>query len=253
MNASKTKRIIIRNDGWGTAIVENVLAVLTSSIELFEKSIKPENFNSKMVVVQHSSYHSPPIDHPKMYKRDPENLIFLDTKDNFWSQYAYQFAHEYCHHLIESNFINSFDQFGWFEESLCELASIHSIKNMAQIWINNPPYPNWKDYATSLDEYSNEIINRSSNNIKLPLKNWICNNLEELSKNRYIREKNCLVAVNISDLFFNNPQLWDTIPLIGNVEITESMDFEEFINKWSDLIPDSNKKSWNQLKKRLIN
>lgn len=252
MNVSKTNRIIIRNDGWGNAIVEDILAVLTSSIELFEKNILTEKYNSKMVVVQHSSYHTPPIDHPIMYKRDPENLIFLDTQNRLWAKYAYQFAHEYCHHLIESDFINTNDQFGWFEESLCELASIHSIKNMGQTWKTRPPNPNWSNYSISLEQYANELINRKSNRIEIPLASWLNKNIEELSKNRYLREKNCLIAVNISDIFFGDPSLWNTIPYIGNIEITETMNFEEFIDKWSFFIPESNKKSYNKLLKLIM-
>jgi hypothetical protein len=185
MNATKTNKIIIRNDGWGEAIIENILAVLTSSIQLFENNIEPVNFNNKLTVVQNSNLHTPPIDHPKMYKMEPENLIFLSVEGRFWSKYAYQFSHEYCHHLIESDFINSFDQFGWFEESLCELASIHSLKTMAHNWIISPPYTNWKSYALSLNDYADEILNRQSNKIDYSLSTWIDENIKDLSTDRY--------------------------------------------------------------------
>lgn len=99
----------------------------------------------------------------------------MSASNRLWAKYAYQFAHEYCHHQIFSNFINSYDQFGWFEESLCELASIHSLKYMAEEWRNNPPYSNWRSYSSSLDEYADEIINRESNKIDEPLFEWIEN------------------------------------------------------------------------------
>jgi len=188
-----------------------------------------------------------------MYKRSPENLIYLNTKDKRWSQYSYQFAHEYCHHLIESDFINSFDQFGWFEESLCELASIHSIKNMAHVWQTKPPYDNWREYSESLDEYAEEVLNRKSNNIDIPLSTWIVENLENLSKDRYQREKNCLVATNLFDLFQKTPTLWNTVTCINKIEINEQMNFQEFLDAWENLITDDGKESWLELKNRLLN
>lgn len=30
-----------------------------------------------------------------------EHIIYLSVKDNYWCQWVYQFAHEYCHHLIK--------------------------------------------------------------------------------------------------------------------------------------------------------
>lgn len=253
MNASKTNRIILRNDNWGDAVSENILAVLTSTIELFEENIQPENFNSKLVVVQNSNDHKPPIDHPIMYKGNPENFIFLSVQDRFWANYSYQFSHEYCHHLIESDFINSNDSFGWFEESLCELASIHSIKNMAQTWKKIPPYPNWGGYSKTLDEYADEIINRETNKIEIPLSNWVEANIIQLSKDRYDREKNCLIATNIANIFFNDPSFWNSISYINKIKISEDMVFSGFIEEWGNLLPEKNIHSWNLLKNRLIN
>jgi hypothetical protein len=228
------------------------LAVLTSSIELFEKNIQGENFNLKLVSVRNSNEHIPPIKHPKIYKRNPENCIYLSAHNRYWAKYAYQFSHEYCHHLIESNFINTFDQFGWFEESLCELASIHSLKNMAQIWSKEPPFSNWKSYSTHLEEYAVNILTREANNIDYPLSIWLEENIEQLSKDRYQREKNCLVAANVSDIFFNDPTLWNSIAYIRKVLISKNMTFTNFMLQWGQLLPESNRQSWSLLKERLL-
>ena len=245
--------IQFNNKGWGNALTEDILKVLESATELFQKNIQPEVFNSKKIIIQNSSFHDPPIDHPCMYKRDFQNWIFLSVQDKLWAKYAYQFSHEFCHHLIESDFINSCDQFGWFEESLCELASIHSIKNMAQTWTIKPPYSNWKEYAKSLNEYANEILFRESNRIEIPLSSWINDNIEQLSRDRYQREKNCLVATHISDVFFENPNLWNTICYINKINVVEDMFFEEFLDQWIQLVPETNLIALKSLKEQLIN
>ena len=99
------------------SLIVRFLEFSSSLIDIFEKNIQAENFKSKLVFVQNSDAHRPPVNHPSMYKRHPENVIYLSTKDRYWSQLSYQFAHEYCHHIIESNFINTFYRFAWFEES----------------------------------------------------------------------------------------------------------------------------------------
>lgn len=252
MNSVENNRIVINDDGWGDAVTEDILAVLASSIELFERNIQVENFNPKLVSVQHSNNHEPPIEHPRFYKQTPQNNIYLSAQNKYWAKYAYQFSHEYCHHLIDSDFVNSYDQFGWFEEALCELASIHSLKIMAQIWAEDPPFSNWRTYSTHLDEYAVNILTRDTNNIDCPLSAWLKENIEPLSKDRYLREKNCLVAANISDIFFNEPTLWNSITYIRKVSISQNTTFMDFMAQWGQLLPESNRPSWSLLKDLLL-
>ena len=81
-----------------------------------------------------------------------EITMKLNTGKTFWCQYAYQFAHEFCHVLCDYDS----DKHGnkWFEESICELASIFVLQKMSETWKTAPPYPNWKNYSNSLLDYS---------------------------------------------------------------------------------------------------
>ena len=85
-------------------------------------------------------------------KTDPI-VIQLACKDRRWNQYAYQFAHEFCHVLsgyegLEGNPNN------WFHETICELASVFTLRRMAERWPTHPPYPNWAGYSKHLLEYA---------------------------------------------------------------------------------------------------
>ena len=72
-----------------------------------------------------------------------EIVIRLDTEKTYWSQYAYQFAHEFCHVLCG---LKAGDQRNkWFEETLCETASLYAMRAMSRTWKTSPPYANWKD------------------------------------------------------------------------------------------------------------
>ena len=64
--------------------------------------------------------------------------VFLSATDTYWSQYVYQFSHELCRILTH------FDRYRthkhkWFEESLCELASLHVLRSLAKVWKEDPP------------------------------------------------------------------------------------------------------------------
>lgn len=48
---------------------------------------------------------------------------------------AYQFAHEYCHHLIDEPMDGESCTSFWFEESICELSPVYFMRRIAQRWI----------------------------------------------------------------------------------------------------------------------
>ena len=89
-----------------------------------------------------------------LFRRGPEGEYYvrLNTGNTYWSQYAFQFAHEFGHVLCgyrEGERCNK-----WFEESLCETASLFALRGMSLTWKSDPPYPNWKSYAPALRDYA---------------------------------------------------------------------------------------------------
>ena len=73
-------------------------------------------------------------DHPFVECRDNLNqpyIIKLTAKDNYWCQYVYEFAHEFCHVLSNhSRLIGCKNE--WFHEAICELASIFTLRRMSR-------------------------------------------------------------------------------------------------------------------------
>jgi hypothetical protein len=245
--------IILAKNGWGEALPENLLEVLLSSTILFKKTVAPEQLNPKAIVVQNSSFNKSPLNHPITYISKDVNYILISPKDNRWAQYAYQFAHEYCHHLIEWNFIKEKDKFGWFEESICELASILSLKNMSKVWQINPPYPNWKSYSVSLNEYADNVLNNNPYKIETTLSDWITENTPKLEKDRYLRKMNNFIASSICDIFEKTPSLWNSITYLNEINTSKEMDFCSFLEEWGSKLPPSDHSNWVKLKERLIN
>jgi len=126
---------------------------------------------------------------------DDDYILALTTRDSFWSQYAYQFAHEFCHILSDYERLRSTPN-QWFHESLCELASLFTLKQMAVTWQKHPPYPNWREFATSLNAYAEDLVAR--NFCRLPaganLGDWLHVNEPCLRVNPLQRTLNGLVA-----------------------------------------------------------
>ena len=87
---------------WGQAQLQDIIKLLDSVIIDFYANFDLGQITEKPVYVINSKNKAPQTDGPEIIKLDNFNLIYLNTTDNLWSQYSYQFAHELCHHLIEN-------------------------------------------------------------------------------------------------------------------------------------------------------
>ena len=147
----------------------------------------------------------------RFLKTDPI-VIQLNCKDRRWAQCAYQFAHEFCHVLsgyedLEDNPNN------WFHETICELASVFTLRRMAERWPTHPPYSNWADYSKHLLEYAAARQKREEAQLPIgtTLPVWLSFHESGLRKARYQRGKNDLVAYALLPVFEEFPAGWNAI------------------------------------------
>lgn len=245
------KEFHLHTDGWGQGQLQDISKLLDSVISNFYTCLDIGQITEKTVYVINSKNKTPPTDYPEIIKLDKFNLIYLNTSDRLWSQYSYQFAHELCHHVVDSDFYIKNDKFGWFEEALCELASIFCIDKMSQTWQTNPPYPHWKNYSSSLTEYVTDIIRKPENKISKTFKSWLTENLELLFKDRYKRTENRIVALQLFPLFKQKPKVWTTIQYLKFIKVTDDMTFDNFLEAWTELVPDNLKELLNEIKTTL--
>jgi hypothetical protein len=110
---------------------------------------------------------------------------------------------------------------------------------MAQIWPSAAPYPNWSDYATSLDSYANEVINREEHRLSpnVSLVDWFRENELELRANPYQRALNGVVAVQLLPVITLNPSHWQSIRYMPNTDEP----FSIFVSKWYAACPEVQK------------
>lgn len=175
-----------------------------------------------------------------LYRRNDrgEIVIRLDTGQTYWCQYAYQFAHEFCHVLCGLKEGNSANK--WFEETLCETASLYALREMARTWRKSPPYSNWRDYRDSLREYADDVIRRRTmldELSKLGLAGFYARHAETLRRNATNREINGAMAAVLLHVFERQPESWEAVRWLNTSPGGDGDTFAAYLQRWHDAVP----------------
>ncbi|WP_349277851.1 hypothetical protein ABLV49_15695 [Polaromonas hydrogenivorans] len=221
---------------WGNAEVRDIKRVLDSVAgELLTHAGISGGDLSIRVIPRHGS--------PKvLYERGAQGqyVIQLTARDERWFQYVFQFSHELCHVL--SNFdhkepigdgkVNESNQ--WFEEALCETASLFTLRRLAVVWETNPPTRNWSGYAPQFSAYASRLMAESHRHLPAgqSFPDWYAQNQAALSSNPYLREKNELVAAHLLPLFEAHPELWQSIAYLNPRKASASTPFSQYLADW---------------------
>lgn len=169
-----------------------------------------------------------------------EVVMWLNTGDTYWSQYAYQFAHEFCHVLC--GFREEWTGNKWFEETLCEMASLFAIRAMSKAWETDPPYSNWKGYRVSLAQYAQDVIDKREKVTAETLAAFYEKHREELTKESCNRELNGSMAVVLLALFEAQPESWEAVRWLNSGEPSkDGVTFQQYLEKWHGAAPEKHK------------
>lgn len=167
-----------------------------------------------------------------------ETVVRLDTGGTYWSQYAYQFSHELCHVLsgCEDDFKGNL----WFEETLCETASLYCMRRMSEQWRSNPPYPNWRDYAPALADYARDVIASRTlfaELVKAGLPAFHRRHQAQLVAEPCDRELNGTMAVLLLSLFEAEPRHWHAVRWLNPAPSPAGETFPAYLKKWHAAAP----------------
>lgn len=228
--------IRVMGDDWGDANTGDIRMVLESVAGELWKNFPDRRLHP--IIVQRGRLS--PI---TLYRRGPggEYLVKLTPKGRYWCQFAYQFAHEFCHILAnyshETPVANK-----WFEESLCEMASIYVLRRMAVTWKTSPPHPCWKSYASAIREYADDLRKAED---KLPrgktLAVWYKENSGVLRKSPCMRARNRIVANSLLGLFEANPEHWVAVGYLNSGR-PASDSFQDHLSNWYRQTPAGHRK-----------
>jgi len=230
-NDTRGYRIHLEKTGWGEASLNDIKAVLHSSCDSIHRHFG-ELKEKEVIYVRHNK--SGPI---TLFKRNlkGEVIVELNTGNRFWCQYAYQMAHEFCHVLCR--FRPGKQRNMWFEESLCELASIFSLRAMARDWKTKAPYPNWKSYSEAIHDYVSDLEEKHAMPDAMTLVDFYKKNADALSKNPTDRPINGKVALALLSAFETNPEHWPAVAYLNSGKGKDDISFTNYLRNWNEQAP----------------
>jgi len=239
--ASEFRSINIRVQagGFGGASAADITAVLQSSAgELFRYWPRTRLPNIDV-------YHR--ADHPQTDSRRAAGnqiAIGLTARDNHWAQYSFQFAHEYCHALINC----SNDDQGlagdrpyanlWLEESLCETASLFTLRALSRSWLIAPPYAAWRDYAPWFSAYAQERLALPEHHLPAGTSFvvWFRANEPALRQDSTRRDRNTIIAAQLLPIFEKEPHGWGALTFFSR-PAHPNQSLSQHFTKWRSGCP----------------
>ena len=200
--------ILIENDSFGNTNYDVVRALLYMVDMNMMRALGQAIFSTRQCIVM------PISDAPMCAKVGEQHWIFLNTKDNLLCQWVYQFAHEYCHHLINGSLSGEWSDMLWFEETICELSSIYNLGIMVSFCEKIGLH----GYAPSVRNYYNNLLIKNKGTYRISAEGgWYRQYETSLRDVKYQRKLYNAIAVMIYPLFVENPNLWKLILNIGDI------------------------------------
>ena len=219
--------ITIQQGNWGDVKLAEIKCVLDSTAGIFVPYSNTLR-NKEIYVYETASvpkfFYSDPL-------RDEKIRINISAKNRHWCQYAFQFAHELGHLMCVARRGDSTNQ--WFEESLCEAASLFALERLSKTWSNSPPYPSWKTYAIEFHKYRTQRIIQSNYPENLQLPSWWESHKSVLSKSANLRKHNLWVAVSLLSLIEKMPDsAWSACAKLNESKNEHPKNFRQYLDDW---------------------
>lgn len=230
---SKAIQIKVLDDDWGGAPPSNIQAVCASVAGELRKFVPQRTFDP--ITISRSK--DAPIAIFGL-GANGERRVKLNVTGTHWAQFGYQFGHEFGHILCNYRAAKNPNQ--WFEESMCEAASIFALKRMAKSWRERPPYPNWKSYAVALEDYVEHYLRGVAKVEDGTFAKWYQSNEERLRK--FDRPSFSVVAVHVLlPSLEKNPEHWQALGGLNQWDASKEMTFAEYLTDWHGRVPAARK------------
>ena len=225
--------LTVLDGDWGTTSLSAILGVLESVFR--ELSMVTGKLPSDRLEVGRWTR-----DYPMTVQGRRPYKVYLTARDTYWSQYVYQFSHELCHVLIR------FDRFNhkhkWFEEALCEAASLFVLHRLVSAWDQAPPPSVFKaaEFAPNHGTYAGRVAKLHAANLEAPLPEWFRDHCEELESHPYNRKLNGVVAIALLSEFRKNSSLWRDCAALNSWDANQDEEFGAYLISWSSNLGGSN-------------
>ncbi len=172
------------------------------------------HFSSKQVIVLFNK------EYPMCCAIDQFHILYNSATGDNWCRWVYEFAHEYCHHLINGEMTGEIDGLMWFEETICTVSSMYCFYNLHN-YCQNSPDQNLKNTANFAKKYLLYLLKEEEDEVPLHL--YIQRNLHLLTQPVYHRDIYRQIARRVLPLFLRWPSLWRIILHFGNMHERQSL------------------------------
>lgn len=230
-------KIHVETGDWGDARPEDVQVILQSVIDTLSPYMSGRQFG--LITVRDDE--KGPV---SLYEKGKEGeyVVLLNVKGRYWSQLVYQFSHEMCHLMSNYDLAPyNVSRQQWFEESLCEAFSLFALERMAKQWEEDPPYPQWRDYAPRFLEYEQNNLKQAHRRLPkgMKLPQWYQEYRKVLSNDPYAqgRDLNELVANQLLPVFSKNPDSWLAINYLNLGNDREDKSLQKYLGDWEQNAP----------------
>lgn len=172
-----------------------------------------------------------------MYQKGPSNeyQVLLAAKDRRWAEYVYEFSHELLHILAgyDLRSPSRTARHQWFEEMLCETASLYMLKRYALMWNVLAPRPEWTDYTPEMQRFANRALSEKHRHLprNITFDEWFQKNGPGLATKPYLREKNDLVAMMFLPLLERTPD-WRAIEYLNVGNYAGELTLHDHLARW---------------------
>ena len=221
---SRIPDIKVEDSDWGEVSIEEIHKVLISTANQILPYTKRVNW--KPILIKRSN-NGPMV----LFERgkNDEYIVLLNTNGRYWCQYAFQFAHEIGHILCGYHQENK--RHLWYEEAVCEVASLFALRKMTKAWSEYPPYPHLITYAPEFQKYADKRMGVDDTTDAFNFPEWYQKNRNALEQEPTNFDRNLIVASRLLPIFEKNPMLWDACNMLSFPE-QNMVSFEEYLQKW---------------------
>lgn len=235
-----TLDILVEKDGWGSASSADVQMVVTAAAQQIWRNCGGQLIRPIRV------YHRPDVPLTDfMHDWRGRIRIGLASEDTRWAQMAFQFGHEFCHALAQHSAAAKRSWHPprhanlWLEECLCEVGSLFVLRRLAAVWRNEPPYPQWRTYASAFGEYAAVRLDRPDH--QLPADNtfrdWFRKNEPELRENHALRARNVIIARQMLPLFESEPGGFEALCYLNLGQRKQGKPLAQHLAEWRAAAP----------------
>ena len=228
MQRTAEYRLVVENGNWGATSLKAIHAVLESAARVLLDAFG-KTPDSPIRVAR--------------WDRDPEVFcdmrpyeVRISARDTYWCQYVYQFSRELCRMMTNFDRCKG-HRHKWFEESLCELASLFVLHRLAKVWATArfDPFepsdlagfaPHYRTYAEKIEEGY-----RVPDDGDLP--GWLAGNIETLEADPSRRDLNVVIAVALLEPFRRDPALWRDCGALNRWDPSADTTFSDYLDSWA--------------------